>query len=97
MSLHVLKCQASKSVDSDTCPRPTTQDGVIIGKSQAPVVTSTYCLTKRHFTDFRLVIDVKLVESEMHSGISLWGHAQGSVALSFQTKGYRFSFKVNLV
>ena len=50
------------------------QDGVIVGKSTAPVLTSTYCLTKRHYTDFRMIIDVKLVESEMHSGISLWGH-----------------------
>jgi uncharacterized protein (DUF427 family) len=50
------------------------QDGIIVGKSTEPVLTSTYCLTKRHYTDFRLTIDVKLVESEMHSGISLWGH-----------------------
>ena len=52
----------------------TIQDGVIVGKSTAPVVTSTYCLTKQHFTDFRLTCRVKLAESEMHSGISLWGH-----------------------
>ena len=50
------------------------RDGVIVGKSHEPVLTSTYCLTKQHYTDFRMVIDVKLVESEMHSGISLWGH-----------------------
>ena len=50
------------------------QDGVIVGKSTAPVLTSTYCLTKQHYTDFRMTCQVKLQESEMHSGISFWGH-----------------------
>eukprot|EP01043_Picozoa_sp_COSAG02_P069752 COSAG02_NODE_12085_length_1600_cov_1.304464_1_plen_475_part_01 len=50
------------------------QDGAIVGKSWEPVVTSTYCLTKQHFTDFRLICKVKLQESEMHSGIAFWGH-----------------------
>eukprot|EP01050_Picozoa_sp_SAG11_P020491 SAG11_NODE_3461_length_2434_cov_1.295931_3_plen_155_part_01 len=87
------------------------RDGVIIGKSHEPVLTSTYCLTKAHYTDFRLVcrvryangkttkllsvctqkslitrrlrsirymhrrcVQVKLQESEMHSGICFWGH-----------------------
>ncbi|MEW6304519.1 MAG: family 16 glycoside hydrolase [Verrucomicrobiota bacterium] len=49
------------------------QDGVIVGKNTEPVPVSTYLLTKRTFTDFRLVATVKLVQSEMHSGISLWG------------------------
>jgi hypothetical protein len=50
------------------------QNGSIVGKSVQPVLTSTYCLTKQHFTDFRLFVTVKLAESEMHSGIALWGH-----------------------
>jgi hypothetical protein len=50
------------------------QNGTIVGKSTQPVLTSTYCLTKRHFNNFRLFVTVKLAESEMHSGISLWGH-----------------------
>jgi hypothetical protein len=49
------------------------QDGEIVARSVAPVVTSTYALTQEHFTDFRLTLQVKLVESEVHSGISLWG------------------------
>jgi hypothetical protein len=51
------------------------KDGVIIGKNtaeDAPKV-STYLLTKRKFTDFRLTFSAKLVESEMHSGIAFWG------------------------
>ena len=34
---------------------------------------STYLLTERKFSDFRLVFDFKLAKSEMHSGIAMWG------------------------
>src|SRR6266850_4409632 len=46
------------------------RDGVIVGKNTEPVKVSTYLLTKRTFTDFRLKATVKLVTSEMHSGIA---------------------------
>lgn len=49
------------------------KDGVIIGKNDSPVPVSTYLLTERKFSDFRLVFDFKLAKSEMHSGIALWG------------------------
>ncbi len=49
------------------------KDGVIIGKNSKPVKVSTYLLTEREFSDFRLLATVKLVESEMHSGIAMWG------------------------
>ena len=49
-------------------------NAIIVGKSNEPVLTSTYCLTKQHYTDFRMTCQVKLQESEMHSGISFWGH-----------------------
>src|SRR5262249_36609357 len=42
-------------------------------KNTEPVKVSTYLLTKRDFSDFRLTARVKLVESEMHSGIAFWG------------------------
>src|SRR5687768_16552235 len=45
------------------------QDDVIIGKNTEPVPVSTYLLTERKFSDFRLVFDTMLAESEMHSGI----------------------------
>jgi hypothetical protein len=48
-------------------------DGVIIGKNTEPVPVSTYLLTERKFSDFRLVFDFKLARSEMHSGIAMWG------------------------
>ena len=50
------------------------KDGEIVGKSTAPVPVSTYLLTEKNYTDFRLTAKVKLVVSEMHSGIAFWGH-----------------------
>jgi hypothetical protein len=49
------------------------QDGVIVAKNSKPIKVSTYLLTKRKFTDFRLTCTVKLVQSEMHSGVAFWG------------------------
>src|SRR5205807_7031620 len=49
------------------------KDGVIIGKNTETVPVSTYLLTKRKFSDFRLVFEFKLARSEMHSGIAMWG------------------------
>ncbi|MBI1917512.1 MAG: DUF1080 domain-containing protein [Planctomycetes bacterium] len=49
------------------------EDGVIIGKNTDPIAVSTYLLTKKKFSDFRLVFDFKLAKSEMHSGIAMWG------------------------
>jgi hypothetical protein len=50
------------------------RDGAIVGHNTEPVKVSTYLLTDRKdFTDFRLLATVKLVESEMHSGIAMWG------------------------
>ncbi len=48
-------------------------DGVIVAKSTEPVKVSTYLTTDRKFTDFRLLATVKLVTSEVHSGIAMWG------------------------
>ncbi len=44
-----------------------------MAKNTDPIKVSTYLLTKRKFSDFRLLATVKLVESEMHSGIAMWG------------------------
>ena len=49
------------------------KDGAIVGKNTEPVKVSTYLLTKAKYSDFRLTATVKLVESEMHSGIAFWG------------------------
>jgi hypothetical protein len=49
------------------------KDGVIVAKNTEPIKVSTYLLTKDKYSDFRLTATVKLVQSEMHSGIAFWG------------------------
>ncbi|MGC1274244.1 MAG: DUF1080 domain-containing protein [Planctomycetaceae bacterium] len=49
------------------------KDGVIVAKNTDPLKYSTYLLTEDEYTDFRLTFSAKLVESEMHSGVSFWG------------------------
>ncbi len=49
------------------------KDGAIVAKNTEPIKVSTYLQTKRKFRDFRLTANVKLVQSEMHSGIAFWG------------------------
>jgi Domain of Unknown Function (DUF1080) len=49
------------------------EDGEIVGKNTTKIDYSTYLLTKQKFRDFRLTLAAKLVKSEMHSGVALWG------------------------
>ncbi len=49
------------------------EDGTIVGKNSDEVKVSTYLLTDKKFSDFRLTFDFKLARSEMHSGIAMWG------------------------
>jgi hypothetical protein len=49
------------------------KDGVIVAKNTKPLKVSTYLFTKQKFSDFRLVFSAKLVTSEMHSGVAIWG------------------------
>ena len=51
------------------------ENGEIVAKNtaeNAPKV-STYLLTKKPYRNFRLLIESKLVTSEMHSGVAIWG------------------------
>jgi hypothetical protein len=48
-------------------------DGVIVAKNTEPLSVSTYLVTKQKFSDFRLTFSAKLVTSEMHSGVAIWG------------------------
>ena len=65
-------------------------DGIIVGKNKDEIKVSTYLLTKRKFTDFQLVFSAKLAESEMHSGIALWGEIA-------PTRGDDYTYKGHLV
>jgi hypothetical protein len=68
------------------------KDGVIVAKNTEPIKVSTYLLTKRKFTDFRLVFSAKLVESEMHSGIAMWGRVAPEQKDEFTYKGHLVMF-----
>ncbi len=68
------------------------QDGVIVGKNTDEVKVSTYLLTKQKFTDFRLTATVKLVQSEMHSGIAFWGRKAPEQHDEYTYKGHLVMF-----
>src|SRR5690242_6953525 len=68
------------------------EDGVIVGKNTDPVKVSTYLLTKRKFSDFRLTATVKLVQSEMHSGIAFWGRKAPDKGDPFTYAGHLVMF-----
>lgn len=66
------------------------RDGVIVGKNTEPIKVSTYLLTKEKYGDFRLTATVKLVRSEMHSGIAFWGRVAPE-------KGDKYTYAGHLV
>jgi len=56
-------------------PYWSTENAEIVGRNDAdnaPKV-STYLLTKKTYRNFRLLLEGKLVASEMHSGVAIWG------------------------
>lgn len=70
------------------------QNGVIIAKNlaeNAPRV-STYLLTKRPYRNFRLIFEGKLVQSQMHSGIALWGRKYEKDSEPFSYQGHLVMF-----
>ena len=68
------------------------QKGVIVGKNSKPVPISTYLLTKKKYSDFALTFSAKLVESEMHSGIALWGDKAPDRGDPYTYKGHLVMF-----
>lgn len=66
------------------------KDGVIVARADKKIPVSTYLLTKRKFSDFRLTCQAKLVASEIHSGIAMWGRI-------FPEKGDEFTYRGHLV
>jgi hypothetical protein len=66
------------------------KDGVIVAKNNKPIKVSTYLLTKDKYSDFRLTATVKLVQSEMHSGIAFWGRVAPD-------KGDKYTYAGHLV
>jgi hypothetical protein len=73
------------------------KDGAIVAKNKDPLKFSTYLLTKKKYTDFRLVFQAKLVESEMHSGVCFWGEVRPSVSKEPEKDRTRFTYAGHLV
>jgi Domain of Unknown Function (DUF1080) len=73
------------------------QDGVIVAKNTKPLKFSTYLLTKKNYTDFRLVFSAKLVESEMHSGVAFWGEVRPSVSKDPEKDRSKYTYAGHLV
>lgn len=68
------------------------KNGVIVARNEkenAPKV-STYLLTKKNYRNFRLVLEGKLAESQMHSGVAIWGK-------KFEKDGETNSYQGHLV
>lgn len=64
------------------------EKGIIVGrntKENGPTA-STYLVTPQKYRNFRLIFEARLVTSEMHSGIALWGKTveKGSDPFSYQ-------------
>jgi hypothetical protein len=71
------------------------KDRTIVGKNTEPVKVSTYLLTKKSYSDFRLKAKVKLVQSEMHSGIAFWGRIAPERNDPFTYAGHLVMFPSN--
>jgi hypothetical protein len=61
-------------------------DGAIVGKSTGRVPT-TFLFTKDNYTDFRLTLSSKMVESENHAGVCFWGQVLEEGANKWNTRG----------
>ena len=68
------------------------KDGVIVAKNTKPIKVSTYLLTKDKYSDFRLTATVKLVQSEMHSGIAFWGNVAPDKGDNYTYAGHLVMF-----
>ncbi len=67
-------------------------NGEIVGKNTAANApqASTYLLTKKPYRNFRLLCEGKLAESEMHTGVAIWGR-------KFEKDGEASSYQGHLV
>lgn len=73
------------------------KDEAIVAKNTDPLTFSTYLLTKDNYTDFRLTFSAKLVESEMHSGVSFWGVVKPDVSKAPEKDRTKYTYAGHLV
>ena len=70
------------------------ENGIIVARNDeknAPAA-STYLVTEKSYRNFRLIFEAKLVTSEMHSGISLWGKTVEKSNDPFSYQGHLVMF-----
>ena len=70
------------------------KDGVIVAKNdqQNAPQASTYLVTNDKYRNFRLIFEAKLVTSEMHSGIALWGKTVEKMGDPYSYMGHLVMF-----
>ncbi len=71
------------------------EGGEIVGRNTDEVPVSTYLLTEGNVSDFRLTFEARLVTSEMHSGIALWGRIAPEYGDEFTYAGHLVMFPSN--
>jgi hypothetical protein len=62
------------------------KDGAIVGKSGSKVPTS-FLYTKDNYSDFRLTLSSRMVESENHAGVCFWGEIAEQAGNPWYTHG----------
>ncbi len=72
-------------------------NGVIVAKNNASNApkASTYLVTEKSYRNFRLIFEAKLVESEMHSGIAIWGQTVEKESDPYSYMGHLVMFPSN--
>jgi hypothetical protein len=73
------------------------KDDVIVAKNTKPLKFSTYLLTNDKYSDFRLILAAKLVESEMHSGVAFWGLVKPDVSKEPEADRTKYTYAGHLV
>ena len=73
------------------------KDGEIVAKNTSEVKFSTYLLTEHKYSDFRLTLAAKLVESEMHSGVAFWGEVKPDVSKNPEADRTKYTYAGHLV
>jgi hypothetical protein len=73
------------------------KDGVIVGKNTSPLGYGTFLVTEKKYSDFRLVLASKLVESQMHTGVAFWGELRPSVSEAPEKDRTKYTYAGHLV
>lgn len=90
--VHLFNGQDFEGWEGHTDKYFSIHDGTIVARNEAdnaPPV-SNYLLTTKNYRNFRLLVEGRLVESGMHSGVAIWGK-------KFQKDAEDFSYQGHLV